>query len=179
MTLLSKALPLLTVLMLGSDTVAVSADDPCAGFKWSVTQERALFAGKPESAVAGRDATSAPAMAAQRLYEVALTPQDGVKFVLPPGKKALTDGAFAGLVHLRVPAAGLYRVSLDQAFWIDVVSGQQLVASTDFTGASGCNAPHKIVQFNLPAGKDLVLQLSGSMKDRVRVTLTPAPAPAH
>ncbi len=179
MSVLSKALPVLTVLMLGSATVAASADDPCAGFKWSVTQERALFAKAPDSAVAGKDATSAPAMTAERLYEFSLAPQDGVKFVLPPGKKSLTDGAYAGLVHLRVPAAGLYRVSLDEAFWIDVVNNHELIASTDFTGAHGCNAPHKIVQFNLPASGELVLQLSGSLKDRVRVTLTRAPAAAH
>jgi hypothetical protein len=102
-----------------------------------------------------------------------------VKFILPPAKKGLPDGAFAGLVHLQVPTAGTYRVSLDQGFWIDVVGNQKFVESTDFTGISGCNAPRKIVLFNLPAGADLVLQLSGAAKDHVRVTLTPAPATAH
>jgi hypothetical protein len=60
-----------------------------------------------------------------------------------------------------------------------VVGNQKFVESTDFTGISGCNAPRKIVLFNLPAGADLVLQLSGAAKDHVRVTLTPAPAAAH
>jgi hypothetical protein len=82
-------------------------------------------------------------------------------------------------VHLQVPAAGPYRVSLDQGFWIDVVSNQKYIESTDFGGISGCNAPRKVVIFNLPAGQDLVLQLSGAAKDRVRVTLTPVPAAAH
>jgi hypothetical protein len=91
-------------------------------------------------------------------------------------KKALTDGAFAGLVHLRVATTGPYRISLDQGFWVDIVSHQKLVESTDFTGAHDCSAPRKIVQYNLPAGEDLVLQLSGAAKDRVRVALTAAPA---
>jgi hypothetical protein len=179
MTLRSKALPLLTLLMLGATTVAAAADDPCAGFKWNVTEERALFAKTAETAVAAHDAASAPVVKADKLYELALSPQDGVKFVLPPGKKSLPDGAFAGLVRLQVPTAGLYRISLDQGLWIDVVGHHQMIDSTDFAGATGCTAPRKIVQFILPAGKDLVLQMSAAAKDHVRVTLTPAPAPAH
>jgi hypothetical protein len=98
--------------------------------------------------------------------------------MLAPAKKALPDGAYAGLVHLQVPAAGAYRVSLDQGTWIDIVGDQKFVESTDFTGLPGCNAPRKIVLFNLPAGQDLVLQFSAAAKDHVRVTLTPAPAQA-
>ena len=178
MTLRSRALPWLTVLMLSGATMAAAADDPCTGSKWDVTQEHALFSKPPESVAAGHDIASAPVMKSQQLYELALSPQDGVKFLLPPAKKGLPDGAFAGLVHLQVPAAGPYRVSLDQGFWIDVVGNQKFVESTDFTGISGCNAPRKIVLFNLAAGTDLVLQLSGAAKDHVRVTLTPAPAAA-
>ena len=177
MTLLrSSALSALTVLMLAGATVAVADDDPCAGFKWNVTQEHALFSKTPESIAAGHDLASAPVMKAERLYELTLAPQEGVKFALPPGKKGLPDGAFAGLVHLQVPTAGAYRVSLDQGFWVDVVGNQKLIESTDFTGSHTCSGPRKIVLYNLPAGQDLVLQLSGAAKDRVRVTLTPAPA---
>ena len=177
MTLLrSSALSGVTLLMLVSATVATAADDPCSGFKWNVTQEHELFSKAPESIAAGHDLASAPVMKASTLYELSLTPQDGVKFVLPPGKKGLPDGAFAGLVHLRVPAAGAYRVSLDQGFWVDVVGNQKLIESSDFTGSHTCDGPRKIVLYNLPAGEDLVLQLSGATKDRVRVTLTPAPA---
>jgi hypothetical protein len=166
------------VLILSATTVAAAADDPCTASKWDVTQEHALFTKPPESVAAGHDIASAPVMKSQQLYELTLSPQDGVKFILPPAKKGLPDGAFAGLVHLQVPAAGAYRVSLDQGFWIDVIGNQKLIESTDFTGVSGCNAPRKLVLFNLPAGADLVLQLSGAAKDHVRVTLTPAPAAA-
>jgi hypothetical protein len=179
MTLRSRALPWLTVLMLSGATVAAAADDPCTGSKWDVTQEHALFSKPPEALTIGHDLASAPVMKAQKLYELTLSPQEGVKFILPPSKKALPDGAYAGLIHLQVPAAGAYRVSLDQGFWIDIVGNQKFVESTDFTGLSGCNAPRKIVVFNLPAGEDLVLQVSGAAKDHIRVTLTPAPTTAH
>jgi hypothetical protein len=167
-----------SLLALGGATVGVAADDPCAGFKWNVTEERAVFSQKPQATPAGHDAQTAPAMKTKTLYELALSPQDGVTFVVPPGKKGLPDGAFAGLVHFRVPTAGAYRVSLDQGFWIDIVSHQALVESTDFAGAHDCKAPRKIVQYNLPAGEDLVLQLSGAAKDKVLVAVTSAAASA-
>jgi hypothetical protein len=174
-----KALPWLTAMVLSAATVAAAADDPCTASKWDLTQERALFSQTAQSAAAGRDAASAPAMKAGKLYELSLAAQDGVKFVVPPGRKAPPNGAFAGLIRLQVPAAGTYRISLDQGFWIDVIDHQKLIDSTDFAGLHGCEAPRKIVVYKLPAGDDLVLQLSGAAKDRVRVTLTPSPAPAH
>jgi hypothetical protein len=182
MTLRSRALPwlstLTSVVLLSGASVAAAADDPCTGGKWDVTQEHALFSKAPDSIPAGHDLASAPIMKAQKMYELALTPQSGVTFILPPAKKMLADGAFAGLVHMQVPTAGAYRVSLDQGFWIDLVGDQKFIESTDFGGVPGCSAPRKVVIFNLPAG-DVVLQLSGATKDHVRVTLTPAPAAAH
>ena len=187
MTPRSRALPwpavrvsmLLSMLLLsGATTVAAAADEPCTGGKWDITQEHALFSKPPEAISAGHDLASAPVMKAQKMYELALSPQSGVTFILPPAKKMLADGAFAGLVHMQVPAAGAYRVSLDQGFWIDVVGDQKFIESTDFGGVPGCTAPRKVVIFNLPAG-DVVLQLSAATKDHVRVTLTPAPAGAH
>jgi hypothetical protein len=181
MSLRSGALPWLAGWLFVITGPAVAADDPCAAFKWNVSEERAVFSQKAQAASAGRDAAAAPAMKTGTLYELALAPQERVKFVLQPGKKALPDGAFAGVVHFRVPTTGAYRVSLDQGLWVDVVSHQALVESTDFTGAHDCSAPRKIVQYNLPAGEDLVLQLSAAAKDRVRVAITTAApaAPAH
>ena len=178
MSLRTLAWLTVSMLTLSGTTAAVAADDPCAAFKWNVTEERAVFSQKAQPTAAGRDAASAPAMKTKTLYELSLSPQEGVKFVVPPGKKGLPDGAFAGLVHFRVPTAGAYRVSLDQGFWIDIVSRQALIDSTDFTGAHDCKAPRKIVQYNLPANEDLVLQFSGAAKDTVRVAVTPAAASA-
>ncbi len=174
----SKTLPWLAAAWLSvtGTGVALAADDPCAAIKWNITDERAVFAQVARTEAAGHDAATAPAIKTKTLYELSLAPQDGVKFVVPPGKKALPDGAFAGLVHFRVPTSGAYRISLDQGFWVDIVSHQTLIESTDFTGAHDCNAPRKIVQYTLPAGEDLVLQLSGAAKDRVRVAVTPVAA---
>jgi len=151
--------------------------DPCGGFSWNVAQEQALFAGPPQAGTAGSRADAAPTLAVQKLYELALTAQEQVHFAVPPGKRALADGAYGGIVRFKVPADGPYRVSLDQPFWIDVVADGKLVPSKDFQGRPGCSAPHKIVEFVLPASQDLLLQFSNAVSARVRVTVT-ASAPS-
>jgi hypothetical protein len=71
MTMLSKALYLTAACMLGGVAQAAGAaqaDDPCAGFTWNVSQERALFATEAESVAA--DTSSAPLIEPDRLYDL-------------------------------------------------------------------------------------------------------------
>ncbi len=165
---------LLCVLLLSGAAPSAFGADPCAGFRWDVSREQALFATAARSLTAGRDAAAAPAIGANHLYDLSLAPQQDVRFVVHPEKRALTDGAYAGLARMHVPAAGLYRISIDKGFWIDVVAGHETLDSRDFAGRAGCGEPRKIVVYELPAG-DLVLQLSGAISPHVRVTLTRVP----
>ena len=153
---------------------AALAADPCEGFTWNVAHERALFATAPAAVSAATAAGPAPSLAVDKLYEVTLTPQDKVSFVLAPAKKALADGAFAGMVTLHIPSAGKYRVSMSEGFWIDVIADGKFAPTDDFTGAHECRAPRKIVQYALPAG-NLTLQFSNTNSATVRVTVTAAP----
>jgi hypothetical protein len=153
----------------------VHAADPCDGFAWNVSHERALFAMQPVRVTAAPSAGPSTALEVDRLYEIVLTPQNNVSFVLAPDKKALADGAFAGLVTLNIPTAGKYRVSISDAFWIDVIADHKFVATDDFTGVHECHAPRKIVQYALPAGNDLILQFSNANNPSLRVTVTAAP----
>jgi len=172
----------LAVLVLGSGVLiagsglSLAADDPCASFSWNVAHERTLFAAQPKSIKAGAQPSTAPVIALDHPYELALTAQDQVHFGAEPGKKPRTEGAFAGLARIKVPTAGLYRISADQPFWVDVVSGKEPIHSVDYQGAPGCNAPHKVVQFLLPAGQQLVVQISGLDIPHARITVTAAPA---
>jgi hypothetical protein len=152
---------------------ALAADGPCAGFKWDVAHEHALFATAAEALPAGKDVASAPSLVPDRLYELTVAPQEQVGFALPPGKKAPVEGASAGLARLHLAGAGDWRISLDQGFWVDVVAGPELLAVRDFQGRPNCQAPHKIVLYRLPGGQDLILQFSGAAASRVRVTITP------
>ncbi|HEY4339505.1 MAG TPA: hypothetical protein VGM97_06155 [Steroidobacteraceae bacterium] len=153
---------------------AVLAADPCAGFTWNVAHERALFATAPVAVTAAAAAGPATTLDVDKLYEITLTPQDKVSFVLPPAKKALADGAFAGMVTLHIPSPGKYRVSMSEGFWIDVIADGKFAPTDDFTGAHECRAPRKIVQYPLPAG-NLTLQFSNTNSATVRVTVTAVP----
>jgi hypothetical protein len=150
------------------------ADDPCAGFAWDVRHERALFATEPQILTGGQTAGTLPTLVAERLYQVELSAQSEVKFSAPPERKRGDGAAYAGLVRLTVEAAGAYRISLDQPLWIDVIANGAVPAK-DFQGRPGCNAPHKIVEFLLPARIPITLQFSGGRVSAVRVTVTRSP----
>ena len=55
-------LPFVAALLVGTAATPARADDPCAGFKWDVSKERALFAAsvQPQAQPAGRDGTGRP-----------------------------------------------------------------------------------------------------------------------
>jgi hypothetical protein len=152
---------------------AALAADPCEGFAWNVANERALFATAPMAVTAATAAGPAATLDLDKLYEITLTPQSKVSFVLAPEKKALADGAFAGMVSIHIPSSGKYRVSLSEGFWIDVIADGKFVPTDDFTGAHECHAPRKIVQYALSAG-NLILQFSNTNSATVRATVTAA-----
>jgi len=164
----------IAVASLGAGVMGAQAAPPCGAEGWNLTHEQALFAGAPKVVQAGKTPTSAPEVRTDRLYRLSLTAQQNVTFAVAPGKKALTDGAFAGIVRFKVPSAGTYRVAIDRPFWIDVVQDGKLINSSDFTGERGC-APHKIVAYSIPAGS-LLLQVSGQVTPQVSISITRAPA---
>jgi hypothetical protein len=152
------------------------AEDGCLDFKWDVTRERALFAGTPSAATAGKDVKSAPKIVPGRLYKIKLSSQEQVTFPVVPGKKLAASGTFGGVAALKLAAAGSYRFSIDLPLWMDVVANAMLVPAKDFEGQHACGAPHKIVEFELAGGLPLVLQMSNSSSDEVLLTVTPTPA---
>jgi len=165
------------VVSVGAGVMCAHAAPPCGADGWNLTHEQALFAGTPRVVHAGKDPTAAPEVKTDRLYRLTLTAQQNVTFAAAPGKKALTDGAYAGIVRFKVPSAGTYRVAIDRPFWVDVVQDGKLITSTDFTGERGCE-PHKIVAYDVPAGM-LLLQVSGQVNPQVSISITRAPPPAN
>jgi hypothetical protein len=166
--------PILLALVFAATSPAARADDSCVDFKWDVSKERALFAGTPASLTAGHDLKSAPVVVPDRLYKLRLAAQNAVTFAVDPAKKTAAP-AFAGLAALQIPAPGSYRIALDLPSWIDVVSNGMLVAAQDFQGQHACGAPHKIVEFDLPAAQTFVLQFSNAASESILVTITAAP----
>jgi hypothetical protein len=171
---ISSVLACAGVLLLGGVAAADDAPDPCSQFAWNVTHELALFSGASLPATAGKDAASAPAIEPERLYELQLSPQSEVAFAHAPSKKALNDGAYAGLARVHISRPGVYRVAINGPFWIDVIAAGKVLVSGDFTGNHACKSVSKLVEFQLSAG-DVLLQLSGAGQAHVRVALTPSP----
>lgn len=157
---------------------AVSADEAegCSHFSWDVSHELAVMkqTAKPVAA-ATEDGKMIALLQVDKLYDLKLAPQSGVKYLVGPAKPTLNDSTQGGLARFRVSKDGLYRVSITSGHWIDVVDGEQLIKSKDFLGSHGCARPHKIVEFVLPANRDLVLQLSGAVDSPVTLAITPAP----
>jgi hypothetical protein len=158
---------------------ALAAEDPCAGFSWDVGHERAVFATAPEVMAAADGPAllrSSREVSVDRLYGLKLLRQTSVTYVIAPGRAAAPEAAYGGLVHLRVPSTGVWRISLDAKLWVDVLADGAAIQSGDYQGRPGCSAPHKIVEFTLPAGKSLTVQLSGDAASTVRFAVTRAAA---
>jgi hypothetical protein len=153
---------------------ASAADvDACTGFKWDVSHELAVMKQTPHAITAAvKPGTDVPLLSVGTLYSLKLADQAVVAFATEPGKRRVAAGAQAGLVRFRVRKAGRYRVSITSGHWIDVLDGVQAVPSVDFQGHVGCERPSKIVEFDLPAERDLTLQFSGSSDAEVFVAIT-------
>ena len=55
------------------------------------------------------------------------------------GKTFAGDGA-GGLLTVRVPVAGRYRITLDAPMWLDVINADSPIESTAFQGQKPCTA---------------------------------------
>jgi molybdate transport system substrate-binding protein len=165
--------------LIAGQAANAAGTDPCSRFTWDVSRERAVMKQTPRAvAAAVRPNADVPQIEPEKPYEVKLVGQSTVTFVAKPGKPTLADGAHAGLVRFRVEKAGRYRVAISSGHWIDIVDGTMLVSSRDFQGQRGCERPHKIVEYDLPAGRDLTLQFSGSTDAQVVLAITAASTPA-
>jgi hypothetical protein len=175
-TIRATAFALLLALPIAPHAAADGAAD-CADFQWDMSRELALYRSQATAIKAGDDAARAPTVEAERLYAVDLLPQAAVTFAQPPGAHRTVEAPSAGLLVLRIERGGHYRVSADGPAWIDVVAGKSSIKAAGFNGHAHCSLIHKSVDLELPAHVPLILQLSQSPTGRLRLAITPAPAP--
>jgi hypothetical protein len=173
-----RALLAAASMAMAAGPVAWAAGSGCAAYKWDVTPEVKLYGTTPAILGAGGNPESAAEIQAGRLYALQLQPQQNVHYAVAPSKKMLPDGAFGGILRLKVPNAGQYRIAIDSGFWLDVIHDGKPLATVDFNGSSTCDGPHKIVVFDFPANAELLLQLSAASTAQAKPTVT-AVAQAH
>lgn len=115
-----------------------------------------------------------PGLTLDKHYAVSLVAQNQMRFAVKPQRASRTASQRGGALQFEVPAAGRYRISITSRHWIDVVDGKSVVESVDHHGP-GCDLVHKIVEFDLPAGRPLTLQLSGQDDAIVGLAITVSP----
>lgn len=105
--------------------------------------------------------------------EASLRPQADVRFQVKPGGGRDVAAPHAGLVTIRVPATGVWRLSASAPVWIDVVGPHGLMPSVAHGRMAPCTSLRKTVEFELAQG-DWLVQLSSSPGPAVRLLLSPA-----
>lgn len=159
-------------------TSSLQAADGCAAYKWDASREVQLHATQPTAVAASADPAAAPSITIDRLYALTLRPQGSVQYPMAPSKKTLADGAFGGMLKLKVERAGHYRLAIDSGYWLDVVHAGKQLDAADFNGSATCAGPRKIVVYDLPAGDELVVQIAAATGAQARLSVTPVvPSP--
>jgi len=144
----------------------------CDTFTWDVSHELAALQTPsiPIEARTGPDQITRIELG--KRYQTRLHPQADVTLAARPGKPMLDDDARAGLLTFQVPHDGRYRAAITSGHWIDMVDNGEIVPSLDFQGRRACPLVHKIVEYDLRAGRDLVLQFAGGDAAEVGVVMT-------
>jgi len=176
---LNAALAATLLVLAASGAEAAERSGGCIEFAWDVRAEHLLFAMNPLPLAAGVDRATTPTVTVDRLYQLHLQRHADVTFPMPPGVRELRAEGFGGLAQLQVAVPGTYRISADQPLWIDVAFNGALLKPLDYQGRHDCTNPHKIVEFQLPMGVNLTLQISNATSAEARISVTPAPEPAR
>jgi len=150
----------------------------CDTFTWDVSREFAVLQTPSTGITAGSGPDDVVRIELDTRYQTRLLPRSEVTFAARPGKPMLDEDARSGLLTFQVPADGRYRAAITSGHWIDMVDGGEIVPTIDFQGRHSCPLVHKIVEFDLRAGRDLVLQFAGGNAAEVGVVITAAATPA-
>jgi hypothetical protein len=163
----------LTAPLLAQEPAAGADAEGCSAFSWNLTRE---FAAMQTQALL-LNASANPKVNPVRLKEgqhvaATLVPQGSVSFAAQPGRQRKAENATAGLLFFKTGPAGHYRISLTSHHWIDVLDEGKAIESLSHEGRGGCELLHKVVEFQLPANRDLVIQLSGDTAATVGILVT-------
>jgi hypothetical protein len=162
--------PTLSVaLLLIAATPAFAADpEGCDKFKWPMDKEIALLtAPSLPKLAAGLETPAAPVAVTMTLSPIA-------EAVLPkPPERRQKRDSYAGFVRGRVPAAGLYVVTISEYGWIDVLQNDAYLKPNSFGGVTGCAGVRKSVRYDLSAGP-VTIQVSGAAKNTINLAFSPA-----
>lgn len=154
--------------------LAARPPEECRTITWDVSRELDLLASAATPVVLGARREDAPEVVPGRVYEATLLPQSTVASSAAP--RPTEAGGHAGIARIRVDAPGRHRVSASGLYRIDVVVDGERRPALAFQGSPACPFLRKIVEFDLPAGRDFYLELTDVSALRTRFVVTVAPA---
>jgi hypothetical protein len=112
-----------------------------------------------------------PRLELERRYAISLLEQTRVSFRAAPGRAARGSNPRGGVFNFVTGSPGKYRITLTSRHWVDVIDGAVAVDSVGHFGP-GCALAHKIVEFELPGGREMTLQVSGREDAIVGLAIT-------
>lgn len=129
----------------------------------------------PESvkAAASIEASDAALLAPGKAADLALLPTPDVKFAIRPEHPGGSVSS-SGIAAIRIDRAGIYRVAIDSAAWLDVVADGKSLPSVNHGRGPACTGIRKMVDFGLDPGRYL-LQIAGNGTPKIRVLIAALP----
>ena len=162
-----RSLIVLASLLLGAQAFAAEPSG-CDKFAWPLAAEQKLLA-EAERAAAGADLDRDSGKAVE--FDLVSLAEAGLP--MAPERAPQKTPALAGYLRFG-KAAGprLYKVTLSEGAWIDLVQDGHYLKPAAFTGATDCPHVRKSVKFDIgPA--PFALQVSGAPATGVAVVITP------
>lgn len=150
------------------------ARDGCGALSRDVVHELSVMRSPAISMTAEAGNARRPRLALDEHYALNLIAQDQMRFAAKPGRATRAASPRGGAFQFEVPATGRYRISITSRHWVDVVDGVTVVESAEHFGP-GCDVLHKIVEFDLTAGRTFTLQISGQDDAIIGLAITATP----
>lgn len=148
------------------------AADACAKVSEALPRENVLMHDPPRPQAANPGPLVIAFLQPGTLYELDLLPQNKVIFAAKPEKAQPVGSATAGLMGIKVPKAGRYRVMIATSHWLDLVEGKALLKPLKRTIFQGCERPRAVAEYQLEPGREYRLQLSGATAEQVLAAVT-------
>jgi hypothetical protein len=174
-TILSSSCALCAAPPLAAQPPAQHTEGGCETFTWNLSREFAALKAPAKLLAASADRKVNPVRLEEGQHvAVTLVPQNSVSFAATPGRQRAIEHPTAGLLFFKSGQAGRYRIALSSRHWVDVLDKGKTIESSSHEGRSGCTLLHKVVEFELPANRELVLQLSGDSAATADIVVTAA-----
>jgi hypothetical protein len=140
----------------------------CDMFAWPLAKEQELLRQAQPGPVAGTEINRD----AQQAILLKLTSIAEAKLPVPPERAPKNASSFAGFVQFDgAHTGGVYKVSLSEEAWIDVIQGGRYLKPAAFTGATDCPNIRKSVKFLIRPGP-FIIQLSDAPSNNISIVVT-------